>query len=411
MSRTFTRDEFYELVWSRPMTHLAKEFTLSDVALHKICRKHGVPTPPLGWWNKKAAGKTATRTPLPPPTPGASGGRISIASGIVQREPDTMAAAREKARLMASSVDFEAETQQHTVVSETLKALRKAGAPSCQGLVSVSGGGRVKAEISPASIDRLELILGRLAAAGARLEVTLGADAKGAFFQHGEERVRFAISETYRRHKHVMTDGEKAEQASWERKHEKALRRGDWDTVLLPNRPRFPEWDYEPTGNLSLEMEAPYLHGASPRRTFRDAKIQRLEKMAGDVLVGVHVLAAALREDRLRREAAERQRREAAERRERTLRDRHVRKRRNATLDTLLGAVEDLDRLRRLVSALKDEVGDRPSGRVAVFMAFAEDRLRNAEQALTCEGLRSHFEAERLFGDDDDHDFEPPRGV
>lgn len=29
MSRTFTREEFYDLVWSKPMTYLAKEFVLS----------------------------------------------------------------------------------------------------------------------------------------------------------------------------------------------------------------------------------------------------------------------------------------------------------------------------------------------------------------------------------------------
>ena len=65
MSRTFTREEFYDLVWSKPMTHLAKEFVLSDVALHKICRKHDIPNPPLGWWAKKAAGKPVKQIPLP----------------------------------------------------------------------------------------------------------------------------------------------------------------------------------------------------------------------------------------------------------------------------------------------------------------------------------------------------------
>lgn len=64
MSKTFTRDEFYELVWSKPMTHLAKDFALSDGALHKICRKHDIPNPPLGWWAKKEAGKPVKRTPL-----------------------------------------------------------------------------------------------------------------------------------------------------------------------------------------------------------------------------------------------------------------------------------------------------------------------------------------------------------
>src|SRR3546814_21192419 len=65
MAQKFSRSEFYELVWSKPMTHLAKEFGLSDVALHKICRKHDVPNPPLGWWAKHAAGHKVKRTPLP----------------------------------------------------------------------------------------------------------------------------------------------------------------------------------------------------------------------------------------------------------------------------------------------------------------------------------------------------------
>ena len=39
VARVFTREEFYELVWSKPMTHLAKEFAISDVALHKISQK------------------------------------------------------------------------------------------------------------------------------------------------------------------------------------------------------------------------------------------------------------------------------------------------------------------------------------------------------------------------------------
>ena len=43
MSQRFTREEFYDLVWTKPLTHLAKDFRLSDVALHKICRKHDIP--------------------------------------------------------------------------------------------------------------------------------------------------------------------------------------------------------------------------------------------------------------------------------------------------------------------------------------------------------------------------------
>ena len=95
MARQFTRSEFYELVWSKPMTHLAKEFGLSDVALHKICRKHDVPNPPLGWWAKHAAGQKVKRTPLPKLRSGISD-TINIAGGELRNEPDSVAQMREE---------------------------------------------------------------------------------------------------------------------------------------------------------------------------------------------------------------------------------------------------------------------------------------------------------------------------
>lgn len=43
MKQRYTRKEFYELVWSKPLTHLAKDFSLSDVALHKIAASMTFP--------------------------------------------------------------------------------------------------------------------------------------------------------------------------------------------------------------------------------------------------------------------------------------------------------------------------------------------------------------------------------
>lgn len=49
------------------MTHLAKEFDISDVGLAKVCRKHEIPLPGLGHWAKVAAGKKVKTIPLPHP--------------------------------------------------------------------------------------------------------------------------------------------------------------------------------------------------------------------------------------------------------------------------------------------------------------------------------------------------------
>lgn len=39
MAREFTCRQFYDLVWSMPITQVAKDFALSDVAGHNIRRK------------------------------------------------------------------------------------------------------------------------------------------------------------------------------------------------------------------------------------------------------------------------------------------------------------------------------------------------------------------------------------
>jgi hypothetical protein len=46
---TLSREDLYELVWSKPIVELAKDFGISDVAFAKRCRKLGVPVPGRGY--------------------------------------------------------------------------------------------------------------------------------------------------------------------------------------------------------------------------------------------------------------------------------------------------------------------------------------------------------------------------
>src|SRR5713101_8807832 len=66
------RADLYALVWEKPVTHVAREFGMSDAAIRKIGVKHGIPTPSLGYWAKRAHGKKVAQTPLPPPQQGQS---------------------------------------------------------------------------------------------------------------------------------------------------------------------------------------------------------------------------------------------------------------------------------------------------------------------------------------------------
>jgi hypothetical protein len=62
---TLTRQTLYDLVWSKPMSDLARDFNMSDVGLAKRCRAVDVPIPYRGYWARKAAGQEPERIPLP----------------------------------------------------------------------------------------------------------------------------------------------------------------------------------------------------------------------------------------------------------------------------------------------------------------------------------------------------------
>ena len=70
--RIYNRDALYALVWSKTMRDAAKDYRISDNGLKKICRKLGVPTPPQGYWLRRATDRAAARAELPPLPAGAS---------------------------------------------------------------------------------------------------------------------------------------------------------------------------------------------------------------------------------------------------------------------------------------------------------------------------------------------------
>lgn len=406
MARTFTREQFHDLVWSRPTVQLAKEFGLSDVALGKICRKHDVPKPPLGWWARKAAGRSVRVTPLPRAKAGTSD-TIVIAGGETRSELDPLAQAREAARILASDVAADGEPPGDDIVARTAARLRRCKPEPPSPLVTVEGSGMIKASLSPASVDRFELALNRLAVALAAIGARFDKGEKSAAILFDGERIGFSVTEATRREKHVLTEQELAEDEA--RRRRSSRLRNPWDDEIdfAASFLRRPEWDYHPTGRLSFELEASYLPG-SPRKTFGDAKIQRLETLGPDIAVGVAVVAAATKLGRAQREEEARRREEARSRRDELLRARHVAERRAKAMDAILEEVASLDRLGRLVEGLRAQLGHDADGRVAAFLGAAERRLAEQGTALSVEGLERRFAEQRLFGGDDDHGFAPP---
>jgi hypothetical protein len=71
MGEVLSRQELYELVWTSPMQHLARQY-LSDVGLAKACRHMKIPLLGRGYRRQKETGHLVRHValrPLPPNAP------------------------------------------------------------------------------------------------------------------------------------------------------------------------------------------------------------------------------------------------------------------------------------------------------------------------------------------------------
>jgi hypothetical protein len=404
VAKVFTRQQFYDLVWSKPMTHIANDFALSDVALHKICKKNDIPTPPVGWWAKKVAGKPVKQSSLPKPKIG-SVDKIVIVEGDLSLRTGALAAVREEARIIASNVEV-AEIAPHPIVTRTVAKLRKA-APIENGNVTVEGPGLIKCEVNPQSIERLERVLNQIVRAASVQGFRLVGSGAEAHFESSEETVGFSMSESVRRKKHELTENESAQLADHLRKQQRLYPNQSWRWRF--SGPSFPEWDWIPTGQLTIAFEDMYIIGRPPRRSFRDAKIQRLENMASDIAVGLKVFAAAKTEERLRTQRHEQLMEELRQSKERAARTKHIEERRVSATTEILTQVQNVDLLKRLIGMLIESAPSEPPPRVGAFLEWAKHDLAKREASLGASELEKWFERHQLFGDTDEYSYKPQR--
>jgi hypothetical protein len=120
-----TRQDIYELVWQKPLTHLAGEFGLSDQRLARLCEREDIPRPPPGYWSKLAVGKRAgARPPLPVGERGADAAVIRASAPSEQPLTPKSQVEQLKAELPAIRIS-ERLIQPHPIVAERIAARKK----------------------------------------------------------------------------------------------------------------------------------------------------------------------------------------------------------------------------------------------------------------------------------------------
>jgi len=155
-----TREELYDRIWKTPLRDVAPTLGISDVGLKKVCKRHGIPTPPQGY-HLMSPGPERDRliTPLPPSPP-------SVRMAITFRVPNpAVVNAREAARIEARRIIAERASslsaQVEKYIDQLLKQLRgqlDARKVDERGMVR-SPHVSFPIRVSPASLDRAIHIL------------------------------------------------------------------------------------------------------------------------------------------------------------------------------------------------------------------------------------------------------------
>lgn len=280
--RSLTREELYELVWSRPMTSLATELGLSDVALHKTCRRHGIPKPPQGWWSKVRHGEAASPPPLPP-----RDGEDRIVIGA--RAGPSPGKAETPRPAVPAKLPRE---RRDPLVTCTMSRLRKAE-PDYRGLVTWRDRRAFRVQVGRSSLDRVELVLRRLASAVRARGLAFSESDQGAGVGARTARVKIKLTEmTAQVPLSAAARSELfAEMFGLKKPRPRA-------SQPLPVPQRIPEWNHVPDGRLRVDLKLGERRDPSgavraPQHwIFHDADTWTVEVMVEDIAEAIAVMAA-----------------------------------------------------------------------------------------------------------------------
>jgi hypothetical protein len=338
---TLSRDDLYELVWSKPMMELAKDFGISDVALAKRCRRLGIPVPGRGYWARVDAGQTPYRPKLPKreaqwgddsaltvaPSVRAYSATI-LASEVAQEALQSAAPESVPARIAALTIVPSAS------VLETVPAVKRTAVrtkhPRRSELTFVRGeksGAIFALEVSAEVLDRALLLADTLLRAAETLgwvfDDQLTLRKKQGLPVHEEEKPTGSASDANKESEahtgRLLVEGEQVAFRIEERFRDEPL---EVTSAQLAREKR--EYGYHaprkvsvPTGALRVVRFDTYRTWGTPdRRSWYDRKGRRVEDQISEVLLGFYELALSIKERRAKdeqeaREREERERRQA----------------------------------------------------------------------------------------------------
>lgn len=295
-TKTVQRQVLYEQVWAQPMTKVAKEYGISNVALAKICKKLHVPCPWRGYWRRQETGKAVKPLPLPPnsdPTKQAVTIHRTIRPESLEpiSEETTQRITAEQAPEQKIEVP-DRLGKKHRLLTGQLTEWRSASVDE-YGAIRSGSLRQLNIRVSTQHLSRALRIMNTLFVA---------LEARGH---------QVGIQDGYKKTLGVRINGQPVE-FGLEEKFQRIERSAD--KSRRPDPWGYRRYEYVPTGTLILKITEWGADGL--QKTWSDGKTATLEACLNDFIVGLLKVAEAVKARRLKQEQEEQRRREAERRRQ-----------------------------------------------------------------------------------------------
>ena len=285
-----SREQLYELVWTRTLKSIASEYGITGTELAGICDELEVPRPANGHWSKLAHGQQPEQPPLPPPRP-------DLAVGVELKRLDQPAVA---GRPKAPDVQIDDQGKPHPITKALEKALARHSDDDREGFRKLDGGFdctvlKVSKEQSKRALLILDAVFKACEHRGYELRYT---EPKQTYGEHvlqvrsGQEEIDIGVIERLSQTEHKLTPEES----------DRLKRYGDsWAN----------KFDHRPSGRLTLRLHGKW--GALRRQTFTDGIGRKVEDVLGKVILAIDDGFVALARMRVEHQAIARRQQEEAE--------------------------------------------------------------------------------------------------
>jgi len=351
-----SRAELYEKIWNLPTTKLAKQVGLSDVALGKICKKYSIPKPPLGYWAKRAHGKTVVQ----PPLPNLGDSRLEVIK--IRKRPLVSAVLKPQSTVQekeASILVPERLTSPHPLVKSAIDALKNS-TPDETGILRSRTSGCLNVRVGRQSIGRamrlMYSLIKALEARGSTVSVVERDRTHQTCVNILDETIEIELREGLNRREKQFTAAELRvrEKSSWLRDRK--------------------EYELYPSGNFVFTILGYY--GEGLRKVWSDGKRQRLENCLNSIIAGLGAAAEGQKALRSRREQREQERQEEQRRRWEEEERRRKEEEKIKHLEKLLANWNQSQKIRRFLAEVECaaiQIEDKKTANLTDWIAWARD--------------------------------------